>query len=215
MELGGIVGGLYRACQWCMKLAYLNLLWLAFCLAGLILFGLFPATAAMFSVVRKWMMGESDAPVFRSFLQTYKSAFLTSNGIGFILAGCGYLLSVNFFYSLLLDGWLSIIVLTSLICMSLIYVIIVIYIFPVFVHYQLGFTKYIKHALVSGLTHPGRTLLMIAAVIIYYFVMVWVPGLIPFFSGSILAVILMGPSYQGFRKIDNQAVHKDRLSQQA
>ncbi|MBS4177478.1 YesL family protein [Lederbergia citrea] len=41
-------------------LDYVNLPWISF---GLIVLGFFPATAAMFTVIRKWMMKE-QVPVF-------------------------------------------------------------------------------------------------------------------------------------------------------
>ncbi|WP_084028990.1 YesL family protein [Bacillus sp. J33] len=62
-----------------MRLVYLNLLWIAFSLLGIVLFGFFPATAAMFSVVRKWIMGETDVRVFKEFWQTYRKEFWKAN----------------------------------------------------------------------------------------------------------------------------------------
>lgn len=79
MELNGFVGVLYRTSEWIMRLVYLNLLWIAFSLLGIVLFGFFPATAAMFSVVRKWIMGETDVRVFKEFWQTYRKEFWKSN----------------------------------------------------------------------------------------------------------------------------------------
>ncbi len=67
--MSGFIDGYYRFAVWVTKFAYLNLLWIAFSLLGLGLFGLFPATAAMFAVVRKWINGEKDIPVFHVFLE--------------------------------------------------------------------------------------------------------------------------------------------------
>lgn len=67
-----LTNGLHGFCVWVMRLAYLNLLWLLFTLAGLGVAGLMPATAAMFTVTREWVKGNPDASVFSVFLRAYK-----------------------------------------------------------------------------------------------------------------------------------------------
>lgn len=87
--------GFYRFCEWVMRLAYLNLLWIGFSLAGAVVFGLAPATAAMFAVTRQWVMGNTDIPVFQTFFQTFKKEWAKSSVLGLF-----YRLS-PFFYMLI------------------------------------------------------------------------------------------------------------------
>ncbi len=75
MQMGGIMGGFYRVSEWIMRFAYVNILWGLFTLAGLVLFGFMPATVAMFTVIRKWLMGETDIPVFKTFFASFKKRF--------------------------------------------------------------------------------------------------------------------------------------------
>jgi uncharacterized membrane protein YesL len=78
------------------KLAYVNGLWMLFSLVGFIVVGFFPATVAMMTICRMWLNGESEIPIFKTFVKTYKSALISSNLLGWILAGVGVLLYINF-----------------------------------------------------------------------------------------------------------------------
>ncbi|WP_260843514.1 YesL family protein, partial [Staphylococcus epidermidis] len=73
---------LYAGCEAVVKIAWLNGLWLLFTLLGGVLFGWAPSTAAMCAVIRKWLMGQKDVPIFPLFLDTYKKEFLKVNAIG-------------------------------------------------------------------------------------------------------------------------------------
>ncbi|MGY0702716.1 DUF624 domain-containing protein [Bacillus subtilis] len=59
MEHDGSLGRMLRFCEWIMRFAYTNLLWLFFTLLGLGVFGIMPATAALFAVMRKWIQGRT------------------------------------------------------------------------------------------------------------------------------------------------------------
>ncbi|BDG36084.1 DUF624 domain-containing protein [Saccharococcus caldoxylosilyticus] len=56
MPSGLLDGKLYRVCEWITRLACINILWMLFTLAGLIVFGIAPATVALFTIVRKWLV---------------------------------------------------------------------------------------------------------------------------------------------------------------
>src|SRR5699024_9005025 len=98
MEMNRRFRGLYKLCEWIMRLAYVNILWIVFTAAGLIIFGFFPATGSMFTVIRKWIRKEYDIPVFRLFWSTYRSEFVRLNGIGFIFFVIGIVLYIDFRY---------------------------------------------------------------------------------------------------------------------
>lgn len=55
-----------------MKLAYVNLLWLLFTVAGLAVFGFMPATVSLFTIVRKWQMKQAEVTVWNTFISIYK-----------------------------------------------------------------------------------------------------------------------------------------------
>lgn len=74
--------------------AYLQLLWLLFTTCGLIIFGIFPATYALFSV---WKMQNnvSTGEVFRSFRNEYFSSFIPLNKAGLIWQAMLVIISSN------------------------------------------------------------------------------------------------------------------------
>ncbi|MBO1913821.1 DUF624 domain-containing protein, partial [Microvirga sp. 3-52] len=56
--------------EWLAKLLHVQVIWILFCLIGLFIGGIFPATFTMFSIIRKWIMKQDDFPVFKTFLKT-------------------------------------------------------------------------------------------------------------------------------------------------
>jgi uncharacterized membrane protein YesL len=60
-----VTNGVYRFCEWVTRLAYLNLLWIMFSLAGLVVFGVMPSTIAMYTVTRRWLTEDVDIPIFK------------------------------------------------------------------------------------------------------------------------------------------------------
>src|SRR3954453_4511011 len=104
MQMGGVMGGIYTVCDWIWKIALVNILWILFTLTGFIVFGIMPATVALFTVVRKWTMKESDIPIFPNFFQTYKKEFLKANIVGLTIAGIGFFLFFDYRIVMALEG---------------------------------------------------------------------------------------------------------------
>lgn len=95
MEHDGSLGRMLRFCEWIMRFAYTNLLWLFFTLLGLGVFGIMPATAALFAVMRKWIQGQDNVPVLKTFWQEYKGEFFRSNLLGAVLALIGVIIYID------------------------------------------------------------------------------------------------------------------------
>ena len=200
MELDGMTGRFFRICEIISKLAYLNILWIFFTILGVGIFGFIPATVALFAIVRKWVMRDTDVPIFTTFWKIFRQEFLKSSMLGGSLLLIGYILYIDFLY-LPSDGLFAL-VRFGLMVVALLYIIVLLYIFPLFVHYEWKNRLYIKYALVLGASHPHYTLLMIIGIGIVYYASVNIPGIIPFFSISLLAYIIMWTSYQVIRKIE-------------
>ncbi|WP_307321771.1 YesL family protein [Evansella vedderi] len=198
----GMMGSLYRGSEWIMRIAYVNFLWLAFTLFGLIVLGVIPATVATLAVIRKWFMGETDIPILKTFLTVYKDGFIKVNILGLLLGIAIFIVYVDFLFLNTLDGMFRIVMNIALITIVFLLFIIIVYIFPVYVHYRLKLLDYIKHALIIGILNPLPTLLMIIGLLVLYQVFVYVPGLILFFGVSLICITLMGPAYISFRKVE-------------
>jgi uncharacterized membrane protein YesL len=194
----------YVATEWIMKFAYINLLWIGFSLLGLIVLGFFPATISMFTVIRKWLMGEMDTPVFRTFWNTYKSEFLRSNGLGLIFLVVGGLIVLDLvFMKSSGSSFISAIQIPLYMFMFLV-VITMFYLIPIYVHYELKLIQIIKNSLLMMIINPVENLVMITGVLAVIFIAKFIPGLGFFFGGSLSAAIIMASCYLTFQKMDKK-----------
>lgn len=209
MELNGLTGRFFKICEVISKMAYVNLLWILFTVLGLGIFGFMPATVALFTVTRKWVMGEWDIPVFKTFWQTYRKEFFKSTLFGVVLFGIGYIIYVDLV--LLPTGGLFVLLRGGIFVCGLLYAIVLLYIIPVYVHYDWKRSLHVKYALLVGASHPHYTLLILIGIAGLYYSIATIPGLIPFFSVSVLAYIIMWTSYKVIRKMEVSQVAREEL----
>ncbi|WP_026584049.1 YesL family protein [Bacillus sp. J33] len=195
------MGKLFSVCEWIMKLAYVNLLWFFFTIAGLIVFGIMPATVSLFTIVRKWQMKETELPIWETFLSAYKKEFRKSNLLGLMLLLIGGFLILDFIFLKQIAGFLKLVLFAPLLIISGLYLITLLYIFPVYVHYDLKITDYIKNSCLVGILHLHMTLLLIGAAASLIFLMFYQPSFIPFFSTVSLGWILMYGGMNSFRRV--------------
>jgi len=200
----GLIWKIYRIAEAITRILYINLLWVAFSLLGVIVLGLFPATAAMFSVVRKGMLGEKDIPIFKTFWQYYKSEFIQSNLLGYALVVIGAVLYIDLRFFQKSDGIITLGLSYLFLFLLLVYFTVVLYIFPVFVHYQFKTLEYIKYALIMAIGRPFQTLFMIVGCLLVLTLLRMVPMLILYFGGSLLCYVLMWISIKSFPKEEIQ-----------
>lgn len=190
-----------KAFDWITKMAFLNILWLFFLIPGLVVFGLFPSTAALFTIIRKWLSGETEIPVFKTFWKTYKKEFINSNKLGYILAAGSYVLYLDFLFltssSNEMIGFLTI----PYLLVAILFLLTAMYAFPVFIHYEMKTLQVIKSAFFMALLNPMSTLIMLIGTGGMGFVFWKFQGLALFFSFSILALVIMMPAHQAFENV--------------
>ncbi|WP_175990156.1 YesL family protein [Bacillus sp. Marseille-Q1617] len=189
-----------------LKLAYLNLLWILFTFIGLLILGFFPATTAMFTVVRKWLLREETVSVFPEFWRTYKKEFLKSNGYGLIFMVVGYILYYDFTFIGLNSGKLTFLV-PVLVLILVWYIITLLFLFPVYVHFDLPFFKTMKQTLLIALTSPLEVVQIAAACGLLYGIVTVLPGMIPLFTGSVLSFAVMWIGLRAFEKVERKKLN--------
>jgi uncharacterized membrane protein YesL len=198
------VFGILKIPEWIVRFAYTNMLWILFTLMGGIILGIFPATTAMFAVVRRWLLGETDIPVFKTFWGFYREDFLKSNLLGLILTMIGLALYIDYqlLYQVGNDAlrWLHYLFLT----ITSLFLLTLLYTFPVFVHYQLKVLQVLKTSFFIMAVSPLSTIMMIAGSILIYFSLVSFPGFVPIFSASLLSFLIMWAAHLSFLKIDRK-----------
>lgn len=191
--------GIFKLTEWISRLAILNLLWIGFSLVGLIIFGLFPATVAMFSVIRQWLLGKTDLPIFQLYWRAFRTDFFKANGYGVLIAIIGLMIYADLVYLAFHD--MSHLMLVQL-PIFLFILLTFLYLFPTHVHYKLGFLSVIKQAFLIMVIHPLQTITMLIGIAACLVLMYYVPALALFFSGSFTAFVIMSIAYSAFSQIE-------------
>lgn len=234
MEPRGLMGGFYRISEWIMRLSAINVLWLVcslpfvFFALGLFLsqdvnqvysvliamavvapFTLFPATAAMFVVARKWVMGETDVALIKTFFRGYKENYKQSMVGGIIYTILLAIMIVDFIVYREQLNLLSYIFIAFLVLL----IVSLFNFFSMLVHYHMKTFQLLKNAVLITIGKPFRSLstaIMSGAVI--YFSMKFT-FLIPFFMGSIIAYLSFWNFNLIYQKLQDQA-EKARLAEE-
>lgn len=202
--MSGLASIVYKITNWIMKLAYLNVLWISFTLAGIIILGLMPSTLSLFTIARKWIMGDTSIPIFKTFLETYKKEFVKINIIGFFQLILGGILFIDIYYFSHRTGLLSNIILYLFFIMGLLYLILVLYMFPTYVHFKFKLFQYFKYTLVLGLSNILGTLMILLLFIGISYLIGTFPAAFPFFGVSIMGYITMWIAHRGFSKLKDK-----------
>lgn len=201
MDATGVTGKLYHACQWISRLAFLNLLWLLFMGVGLFIFGAAPSTVAMFTIIRKWIQGERELPTFPLFFEIYKKDFWKSNRLGLVLMVFMFILFLDWILIGSVQGILYPILTGCLIGVAFLFSMVMLYIFPVFVHYEFKIFQYVKVAFLLGISYPLYSFVMFLSVICVITISIFFNGVGLLFFGSGISYILMYISTLLFHKV--------------
>lgn len=232
MEMNGLMGGLYRISEWIMRFSVINVLWVIFgapvfffaytilrlLVTGpeeliwfpLILMGVispfiwFPATAAMFSVARKWVLGDVDVPLFKTFIRSYKENYVQSMFGGIIYTVLIFLMVINFrFYSGLESDFkvLSILFLMLSILIS----VSLFHFFSILSHLHMKTLQIVKNAIMITLGRPLTTIMIgMTNGFILYISFFHFTFLIPFFMGSVIAYMSFFHFHRMFQKFQDK-----------
>jgi uncharacterized membrane protein YesL len=243
LEFKGVMGGLYRISEWVMRLAVINLLWLlcsipVFFIAGnayLVLiqtgnasvmlsslpilaifapFTLFPATAAMFTVARKWVTGDGDVPLLKTFFRGYKENYVNSMLGGLLFMLIFFMLYVNYRFYV---GQGSALRTLSIVFIAFTFVVLasMFNFFSIMVHLHMKALPMMKNSILISLGNPLNSLMLIVGNgVIVYISLFKFTFLIPFFMGSLAAVFSFWQFHRSFQKLQikqQQFADKDAM----
>ncbi|MBS4198456.1 DUF624 domain-containing protein [Bacillus sp. FJAT-49732] len=173
----------------------LNILWVLMCLP---IITIFPATAAMFGVIRQWVM-KKDTAIFISFFRLFKENFKQSFIVGIIFFVFASIFYIDFMLVNTFNPKLHTILFASLFLLGLIVTFTLVYIFPMIVHYRLTLWQVIKNSFFFSIRYALTTFLCVLIVAS----MVSLLFLIPVFSlviFSFTAYLIFNICYSRFRK---------------
>ncbi len=180
-------------------------------LAGLLIpmavapFTLFPATSAMFSVARKWAMGDGDIPIFKSYFRYYKANYKQAmlGGLFFVIAFIVIVINIQFYA----DQQSGLAVLNYVFLFLLLLLLGAMFNFFCYMaHFEMGFGGILKNSLLFTIARPFNTVYMlfmnIAVMYISFFKFTF---LIPFFMGSLIAIVSFWGFLRSIQRIQDKA----------
>lgn len=85
--------------DWIYVLVIINLLSIAGTVIGLGVFGFFPSWMTSHQLIKR-RLNQEDFPLAKTFIQTYKSSFVKSNLLGYIMVILGIIIALSWFYYL-------------------------------------------------------------------------------------------------------------------
>nr|WP_328703180.1 DUF624 domain-containing protein [Alkalihalobacterium elongatum] len=180
----------------------LNILWLLFFVMGLGVFGIMPATVALFRVVREWIKGDPHFPLFSNYLKFYKGEFIRSNLLGAFFAIVFYIIYVNFsfvtyFYQESIHFYIYLVIFG----IGTIAVMTFLNTFSVMAHFEYKKTsQYLKAAAGLVFARPLTALLQLFWLFAYLLVAINFPKIFIAIGISVFAYVLMSINYSVFKK---------------
>ncbi|SDZ47828.1 Uncharacterized membrane protein YesL [Evansella caseinilytica] len=205
MQTNPLMDRLHVRFSWIARLAYLNGLWLVFSLGGAVLFGAFPATAAMLTICRKWLHGDEEFSVYQTFVKAVKRYFWQANLLGWLLTAAGLLLYLNFLVLRSTGAAFGIIYVAAFYVTVFFYIVTVVNAFPLFIHYPVSVFRCVKHAFLIGVLHSHRSMAMVVSGSAFYYLMFSFPAAALFFLGSVIAMLQMWLALSSYKKIDGKS----------
>lgn len=154
------------------NLFILNLFWIISCLP---IVTIAPATSAMYSVVRQWKLNQ-DTSVVRNYFRYFKENFKQSFLIGIIWMLMAVLLYFNYFYLNQDQSGLKFLLMVPLVIVSLLFLIISTFLFPVMTHYIATWKGAIKSSFFLAVANFPSTILILGVLAILTVILIYMPA---------------------------------------
>jgi len=219
--MNGLMSGLYQTTEWISKFAVVNMMWLllnapivlillnmavgennivalsSLLLVILVPFVFFPATAAMFAMVRDWILKQDEQTLWLSFLKYYIQNYVKSMQTGCVLTLLWGIIVVDIYYL----SRENVLLLFSFIIVGILLFIYTINVFSTMVHYDITLCPMLKKALLFTFGSPIHGIAILFSSLLIFFVSVdSLRFIIPFFSGSLIAYISFSAFYKVYLK---------------
>jgi uncharacterized membrane protein YesL len=215
----GLMGGLYAISEWIMKFSFTNLFWILFNLPIAFLFLnmlfverledllyfvipiavlmpvlFFPATTAMFGVVRGWIIKNEDSgQIFRPFLRFYKENYKRSLVNGLFLTVVWLIWAVDLYYFFTNNKMMMI----FFIVLGVLLFVFTINLFSVTVHFHMKWYPSLKNTFLITIGSPMVFLAVaLSSGIILYISLIVFTFLLPFLTGSLIAFLSFSAFYR-------------------
>lgn len=198
MKFGDI---LLNFCEWVWRFMILNFLWVVFTVLGGVVLGIMPATTSVFYILRKWVQGDLDLHVFKTFKEIYKNEFVNTNKCGIVFfvlfAFLAFDLAVLYNIEAIYSTFLYMLVMAVLFFVSIAFM----FFFPTYVHFKLSNKEYIKNSFILAVTSPFQTLLIFIGFFILFYSVQSNLGFAVFFFLVVPGYLVMHVMHKKFIKL--------------
>ena len=195
---------IYRALDTLTNFFLLNILWLLACVP---IITIFPATAALFAVIRGWVRGTNSA-TFKPFFHYMRENFAQSLTIGLLWSVIGVILVVDFLFVQGMTSWVRVPLFVIFGAVLLAYLATAVFLFPVMVHFRCGWLQVIRNAFLIAFSSPGMTLMGLFTIALAGLAVVYVPFSI-LVIGSLTAYGIYLLCQRTFERVETAMNDKD------
>ncbi|MFD6288385.1 YesL family protein [Streptomyces sp. NPDC060205] len=191
---------LHTACGWVARLAWLNVLWLAATLCGAVVAGFFPATAAVFAVLRRWMTDPDsrEKSTAASFWRLARPEMLRANAVGYGATAVVALLTLDLWLTRTHGGPLAGVLFAASVAATALVAATLVQLPFVYVHLEAPVLTLVRTAWWYALSRPADTLAVLAAWVAASYAMGRYPGLTVFFGMTAVAALTVRLGLRGF-----------------
>ncbi|ETT72832.1 hypothetical protein C173_12332 [Paenibacillus sp. FSL R7-277] len=244
MEFKGAMGGIYRITEWISRIAFSNILWalcsIPFLFAGIMKilmlgsgaggpneqimlnwvlgvfapFTVFPATSALFTVVRKWVMGNTDVSTFRTFFQGYKENYLKSMLGGLIYTLLFVVMYVDVTVYMTQMPNFKIVGILMLVLMIILFVSMFNF-FSIVVHYQMTFKEVVTNSILLTIARPIRVFSTLIGSGVLLYIGLRYPVLYVLCIPTLIAMLAFFNFFATYNKLQLQVEKKKLAEEQA
>lgn len=175
-------------------------------------FTVFPASAALFTVVRKWVMGNTDVGTFRTYFQGYKENYLKSMLGGIIYTLMFVIMYVDVTVYMTQMPNFRIVGILMLVLMIILSVSMFNF-FSIVVHYQMSFKQVMTNSILLTIARPIRVFSTLIAAGVLAYIGLRYPALYIICIPTLIAMAAFFNFYATYNKLQLQ-VEQKKLKEQ-
>ena len=175
----------YVLSNWITKLFYLQCLWLVGTLAGGVILGLVPSTISLYASIRQLYLGEMDLKLATYFIDYYKNTFKDSIVIGSLYT-IAFIIVFSYlqFINATSDSSIAYLHILLYIAMIILFLIMM-YIIPVYTHYDVKLIAIIKNGFFISLINIKYNIYLLSSLLAFFLILSRYQIIIVFFGISL------------------------------
>lgn len=188
--------------DWLLEILKLHFYWVVYLFRGGIILGIFPATAAMYAVIRHWQMKEQEPPSLADlYKQYYEENYWAANILGWMFCAVTSVIAANFYFLPYYPETLRLFMYPVIISFTFILLIGWLYMFPAVVHFTMPVASYFAVIIKLGFTSFPGVIMQVFFLGIYLTAIYMLPALLILFGIVPLVFVQMAVTFNIFQKL--------------